>query len=158
MDGGDEAGWTQYNPRTGEHEIIRPDRFHRSDPDAVQKDSMACMGIRVHIWNRAKVRRLITHSLIGGGMHQRGYDALDLDFIKRGEAGGRLGPYKVLCCLSDKVAKYLLEFHASDYTGLGLPAIPDGSCSGDIHKMLKPHQVLLYGLSYFQQLIVYFIS
>ena len=157
MDAGDEAGWTQYNPRTGEHDILRPDRFHRSDRNAVKDDSTACMGIRVHIWNRAKVRRLITHSLIGGGTHQQGYDALDLDFIKQGEAGGRLGQYKVLSCLSDKVAKYLLEFHAGDYTELGLPAIPEDSSSGDIHKMLKSHQVLLYGLSYFQQLSIYFI-
>lgn len=145
MDDGNDAGWTQYNPRTGEHDIIRADRFHRSDPNAEKKDdSTACMGIRVHIWNRAKVRRFITHLLIGGGANQRGYDALDLDFIKQGEAGGRLGQYKVLSCLPDKVAKYLLEFHASDYTGLGLPAIPTGSSSGTIHKMLDCAQVLLY--------------
>ena len=101
------------------------------------------MGIRVNIWNRAKVSRLITRSLTGGGQHQRGYDALDLDFIKQGDAGGGLGSYAVLCNLPDKVAKYLLEFHPNDYKGLGLPAIPDGASSGDIHKMLDPDQVLL---------------
>lgn len=54
------------------------------------------MGIRVHIWDRAKVRRFITHSLTGGGSHQLGYDALDLDYIKQGNAGGQLGRYEVL--------------------------------------------------------------
>jgi hypothetical protein len=102
------------------------------------------MGIRVNIWNRAKVRRLITHSLAGGGDHQLGYDSLDLDFIKRGDAGGTLGRYEVLSSLSEKVAKYLLEFHAGDYTRLGLPAIPEGSSSGDIHKMLNANQVLIH--------------
>ena len=102
------------------------------------------MGIRVNIWNRAKVRRLITHSLAGGGDHQLGHDALDLDFIKRGDAGGTLGRYEILSALSEKAAKFLLEFHASDYTRLGLPAIPEGSSSGDIHKMLKGNQVIHY--------------
>ena len=154
MNDGNDAGWTQYNPRTGEHDIIRADRFHRSDPDAAKtNDSTECMGIRVHIWNRAKVRRFITHLLIGGGFHQRGYDALDLDFIKQGEAGGQLGQYKVLSCLPDKVAKYLLEFHAGDYTELRLPTIPKGSSSGAIHKMLSTAQVLLYWISYFQLMI-----
>lgn len=100
------------------------------------------------------MRRFITHSLTGGGSHQRGYDALDLDFIKQGNAGGQLGRYEVLSNLPDKVAKYLLEFHASDYTALGLPAIPAGSSSGAIHKMLNPAQVLLNGISYFQQITI----
>ena len=135
------APWTQHNRRTGQDPVLRADRFHRADEQ--EKASQACMGIRVNIWNRAKVSRLITRSLTGGGQHQRGYDALDLDFIKQGDAGGGLGSYAVLCNLPDKVAKYLLEFHPNDYKGLGLPAIPDGASSGDIHKMLDPDQVLL---------------
>lgn len=136
----EEAAWTRYNPRTGEHDIVRATRFHTPNPD--KAPSTACMGIRVNIWNRAKVRRLITHSLAGGGDHQLGHDALDLDYIKRGDAGGTLGCYAVLSSLSEKVAKYLLEFHDSDYTRLGLPEIPKGSSSGDIHKMLDPNEVI----------------
>jgi hypothetical protein len=64
-----------------------------------------------------------------------------VDFIKRGDAGGTLGHYEVLSALSEKVAKYLFEFNASDYTSLGLPAIPQGLSSGQIHKMLKPSRV-----------------
>ena len=140
------------------HDIVRPDRFHRFDVDAAKKnDSTECMGIRVHIWDRAKVLRFITHSLTGGGSHRRGYDALDLDFIKQGNAGGQLGQYEVLSNLPDKVAKYLLEFHASDYTGLGLPPIPAGASSGAIHKMLNTAQVLLNGISYFHSITISFI-
>jgi hypothetical protein len=145
VDDGDDAPWTQHNPRTGENPVLRADRFHRADPNEPTENASqgGCMGIRVNIWNRAKVRRLITHSLTGGETHQLGYDALDLDFIKHGDAGGGLGSYAVLSNLPDKVAKYLLEFYPNDYLGLGLPAIPAGASSGDIHKMLHADQVLL---------------
>ena len=96
MDDGDDAPWTQYNPRTGEHVVLRADRFHRADPNEKENSSQACMGIRANIWNRAKVRKLITHFLFGGGTYQLGYDALDLDFIKQGDARGTLGRYAVL--------------------------------------------------------------
>ena len=143
VDDGDDAPWTQYNPRIGEQVVLRADRFHRTDPNEKENSSQACMGIRANIWNRAKVRKLITHSLIGGGTHQLGYDALDLDFIKQGDAGGTLGRYAVLGNLPDKVARYLLEFHSRDYLGLGLPEIPESASSGDIHKMLDTDQVYL---------------
>ena len=141
MDDGDDAPWTHHDPRTGEHVVLRADRFHRPDPNEKENSSQACMGIRVNIWNRAKVRKVITHYLVSGGTHQLGYDALDLDFIKQGHAGGTLGRYAVLSNLPDKVAKYLLEFHSSDYVRLGLPAIPESASSGDIHKMLNTDQV-----------------
>jgi hypothetical protein len=147
VDDGDDIPWTQHDPRRkGEdrNRILRADRFHRADPNAPKENaSQECMGIRVNIWSRAKVRRLITRSFTGGGTHQLGYDALDLDCIKQGDAGGGLGSYAVLSNLPDKVAKYLLEFHHNNYRGLGLPAIPDGASSGDIHKMLNADQVLL---------------
>jgi hypothetical protein len=63
-------------------------------------------------------------SLVEGSL---GNDALNLDFIKQGDAGGTLGLYSVLSNLHNKVAKYLLEFHTSDYLGLGLPAIPEST-------------------------------
>jgi hypothetical protein len=147
VEDGDEAPWTQHNQRLAKDGILRADRFHRADPNAQKENaSQACMGIRVNIWNRAKVRRLITRSLTGGETHQLGYDALDLDFIKQGDAGGGLGSYAVLRNLPDKVAKYLLEFHHNDYLELGMPAIPVGASSRDIHKMLTPDQVLIYVL------------
>jgi hypothetical protein len=86
----------------------------------------------------------VTNSLTGGGNRLLGHDALDLDFIRRGDAGGMLGKYGVLSALSEKVAKYLLEFDAGDYMRRGLPSIPDGSSSGQIHTMLQTNQVLIH--------------
>jgi len=70
----------------------------------------------------------------------KGYDALDCTLISLGSAGHRLGQLSELCFLPDKVARFLFEFHASDYKGLGLPVIPSSASSGTIHKLLKtPH-------------------
>ena len=85
--------------------------------------------------------RFITHSLAGGGTHNRGYDALNCDLIARGDAGKGLGHYGALSYLPDKVARYLYEFHCADYVGLQLPAIPGYANSGTIHKLLKTHHV-----------------
>ena len=43
--------------------------------------------------------------------------------------------------LSDKVARFLFEFHAEDYQALQLPAIPSTASSGTIHKLLKTDHV-----------------
>ena len=84
--------------------------------------------------------RNIKHSLSGGGKGMRGYDALDCTLISQGSAGHRLGRMSELCFLSDKVARYLFEFHDQDYKDLGLPAKPSSASSGTIHKLLKtPH-------------------
>jgi hypothetical protein len=80
---------------------------------------------------------MITHSLSGGGKGMTGYNALDCAMISRESAGARLGRYTKLCFLLDKAARFLYEFHADDYKGLGLPAIPSSTSSGDIHKLLK---------------------
>ena len=71
----------------------------------------------------------------------RGYDALNCTLISQGSAGHRLGRMSELCFLSDKVARYLYEFHCADYDGLQLPAIPGYASSGTIHKLLKTHHV-----------------
>ena len=84
--------------------------------------------------------RNIKHSLSGGGKGMRGYDALDCTLISQGYAGHRLGRMSELCFWSDKVARYLFEFHDQDYKDLGLPAKPSSASSGTIHKLLKtPH-------------------
>ena len=77
----------------------------------------------------------------GGGPNRRGFDALDMDLIGRGFAGGRLEKYEELCYLPDKVTRFLFEFHAEDYRNLQLPAIPSTASSGTIHKILKSHDV-----------------
>jgi hypothetical protein len=85
--------------------------------------------------------RLVKHSMSGGGRNMRGFDALDMDFIGRGIAGGRLGRYDELRYLPDKVARFLFEFYAMDYKDLQLPAYPSTASSGTIHKLLKTHNV-----------------
>jgi hypothetical protein len=67
----------------------------------------------------------------------KGHDALDCAMISRGSAGARLGRYNELCFLPDKAAHFLYEFHADDYKGLRLPAMPGSASNGDIHKLLK---------------------
>ena len=84
---------------------------------------------------------MITHSLLGGGSIQRGFDALNMDLTGRGDAGRGLGRYDELRYLSDKVARFLFEFHAEDYQALQLPAIPSTASSGTIHKLLKTDHV-----------------
>jgi hypothetical protein len=79
--------------------------------------------------------RMITHSLSGGGKGMKGYDALDCAMISRGSAGARLGRYNELCFVPDKAGRFLYEFHADDYKGLRLPAIPSSASSGEIHKL-----------------------
>ena len=54
----------------------------------------------------------------------KGYDALECTLISRGYAGKHLGHLSELSFLADKVARFLFEFHADDYKGLGLPVIP----------------------------------
>jgi hypothetical protein len=80
-------------------------------------------GIRINIWNCAKVRRFITLSLAGGGSHNMCYHGLRLDMILHGNAG-ELGKYAVLSVLPDKIAHFLYEYHDTSYTFLGVPPIP----------------------------------
>ena len=66
----------------------------------------------------------------------KGYDALECTLISRGYAGKHLGNLTELSFLADKVARFLFEYHADDYKGLGLPVIPPSASSGTIHKIL----------------------
>ncbi len=54
----------------------------------------------------------------------KGYDALECTLISRGYAGKHLGHLSELSFLTDKVARFLFEFHADDYKSLGLPVMP----------------------------------
>jgi hypothetical protein len=56
VEDGDEPPWTQYSATSGRSVVLRADRFHRR---ALwnSKPKEECKGIKVNIWNRAKVRR-----------------------------------------------------------------------------------------------------
>jgi hypothetical protein len=50
----------------------------------------------------------------GGGRGMKGYDALEFTLISRGYAGKHLGHLSELSFFTDKVARFLFEFHADD--------------------------------------------
>ncbi len=59
-----------------------------------------------------------SYPLSGGGPNWLGFDALYMDLTGRGFASGRLERYEKLCYVAgsaDKVARFLIEFHAEDY-------------------------------------------
>jgi hypothetical protein len=143
IDDGDEVDdWDVTNPRTGERVPLRADRWYQSAPNQDPVTTSGDFaGIRINIWNRAKVRRFITHSLAGGGSHNLGFHALRWEMILHGNAG-EMGKYAVLSTLSDKIARYLYEFHHTSYGRLGLPAIPLDRSDVDVHGILRPDQVL----------------
>ena len=94
IDDGDEVDdWDVTNPRTGERVPLRADRWYQSAPNQDPiTTSGDFAGIRINIWNRAKVRRFITHSLAGGGSHNLGFHALRWEMILHGNAGLPLVP------------------------------------------------------------------
>ena len=53
-----------------------------------------------------------------------------------------LGIYKELAVLSDKIARYLYEYHSESYPSLGLPPLPVDSSDVNVHGVLQPQQVL----------------
>ena len=72
-DGEETDDWEVTEHRTGESVPLRADRWFQKDPSADPALSSGdYSGIRINIWNRAKVRRFITHFLAGGGTHNRG--------------------------------------------------------------------------------------
>ena len=144
IDDGDETDdWEVKDYRTGQIVPLRADRWFQKDPSAdPMMTSGDFSGIRINIWNRAKVRRFITHFLAGGGTHNRGYHALRWEMILHGNAG-EMGKYAVLSVLPDKIARFLYEYHDTSYTSLGLPPIPLDRSGISIHSILRPDQVNL---------------
>ncbi len=52
----DEPPWTQHISRSGQTIVLRADRFHRCNIQN-PKPKEEFRGIKVNIWNRAKIRR-----------------------------------------------------------------------------------------------------
>ena len=121
------------------------DRWYQSaptqDPIATSGD-FAGIRINTGIWNRAKVRCFISHSLAESGSHKLRYHALKWEMILHGNAG-EMGKYPDLCTstLPDKIARFLYEFHDTPYTSLGLPAIPLDRSNTSVYGILRPDQV-----------------
>jgi len=130
--------WTTHDARTGEALPLRADRWYRTPPEE-EIDGIDCSGIRCQIWERARVRSLMTHRLSGGGTHNFGYDAFPWEMIVHGNCG-EYGRYAELAVLPDKLARYLFEFESESYTGLNLPYIPQNASSGTIHGLMNCQQ------------------
>lgn len=132
---------------------MRADRWHRNAPEE-EIDGPDCSGIRCQIWERARVRSLMTHRLSGGGSHNLGYDAVPWEMIVHGNCG-EYGRYSELAVLPDKVARYLFEFFPDSYTSLGLPDIPRDASSGEIHGLMNAQQALMHILHILQILCIF---
>ena len=140
-DGFEIDDWHVTDFQTGASVPLRADCWYQDAPDSDPiLTSGDFAGIRINIWNRAKVRRLLTHSLAGGGTHNRGYHAFRWEMILHGNAG-EFGKYAVLPVLPDKIARFLYEYHDTSYTSLGLPPIPLDRSNISVHGILQPQQV-----------------
>ena len=98
---------------------------------------------RINMWTQAKERRFLRHRLCSciKDVQPQGYAALES--ILHGNAG-KLGDYKELAVLPDKIARYLYEYHADSYASHGLPPLPVDRSDTNVHGILKPPQVLFY--------------
>jgi hypothetical protein len=69
--------WDFTDHMKGKRVPLRADSWYQKDPTSDPIISSGNFsGIQINIWNRAKVRRFITHSLTGGGRHSMGCRAL----------------------------------------------------------------------------------
>ena len=97
------------------------------------------------MWTRAKERRFLEHRLCSRIIDDQpqGYAALDWESILHGNAG-KLGDYKELAVLQDKISRYLNGYHADSYASHSLPPLPVDRSNTIVHGILKPPQVLFY--------------
>ncbi len=141
-DGCDVDNWHVEDYRTGSSISLRADRwYYRQAPVSDTKSNSGDFaGIRINIWNRARVRRFLIHNLAGGGSHNLGYHAFIWETILHGNAG-EFGKYIILKYLPDKIARFLYECHDSNYLLLDLPPLELDRSETKVHDVLKPYQV-----------------
>ena len=70
---------------------------------------------------------------------------VDWESILHGNTG-KLGDYKELAVLPDKIAFYLYEFHADLYASHSLSPFPVDRSNTNVHGILKPQQVFFWVL------------
>ena len=134
-----EDDWFVLDKRLGQKVPVRADRWYQSDPSESMQEKVR-PDIRCNIWERAKVRRDMTHSLSSGSSHNIGYDAFQWESILHGDAG-YFGKYSVLQVLPDKIGRFLFEYHSELYNSLNLPDLPADRSSVDVHRLLSPREV-----------------
>jgi hypothetical protein len=138
-DGNEVDDWHVMEHTTRTEVPLRADRWFQQSDEVLSSGDFA--GIRINIWNRAKIRRfLVHHSLSGGGSHNLGYHALQWELILHGNAG-EFWKYAVLKTLPDKIARFLYEYQDSDYVSVGLPPLDIDRSDIDVHCILEQYQV-----------------
>jgi len=134
--------WFTRSARAGENVPLRADRWFQSPPEndtSIGKVGTTHSDIRCNIWERAKVRKNITHRLSSGSQRNIGYYAWHE--ILHGDVC-LLGTYTFSQTLPDKIARFLFEFHGKECRTLSLPNLPDDRGHIiDVHRILDIYQV-----------------
>jgi hypothetical protein len=115
---------------------LRADRWFQVPEESIKG---TCEDISCTIWERAKIRRNITHRLAGGGHQNKGYFSVRWDVIGQGRVDP-FGMYAVTSVLPEKIAKFLFEFHGDKFQNIGLPILPPDRSDLDVHGMLTASQ------------------
>ena len=122
----------------GQRIPLRADRWFQDVP--VKYDIKGtCEDISCNIWERAKIRRNITHRLSGGGARNTGYFSVRWDVILQGRVDP-FGMYSVTRVLPEKIARFLFEVHSDKFQNIGIPPLPSDRSDVNVHGMLKAPQ------------------
>ena len=132
--------WAQkrrQGPGPSQRVPLRADRWFQDGPEEQVKGT--CEDITCNFWERAKIRRNITHSLAGGGTHNLGYRSVRWEAILQGQVDP-LGKYSVARYLPEKIARFLFEFHGDMFKTMGIRELPPDRSDVNVHGMLKAPQ------------------
>ena len=103
--------WTTKSKQSGQWAPLRADRWYSTSANAASDSDSDhdCVGILCGFWHRAKIRRMLAHSLAGGdeGGGSEGYVAVYWESILQGD-NREYGQYRVLSVLLDKVARHFM--------------------------------------------------
>ena len=122
---------------------LRADRWFKAAGPSLESTQSTCEDISCNIWERARIRRNITHRLASGGHHSTGYHSVRWDVILQGRVDP-FGMYAVTRILPEKIAKFLFEFHGDMFQDFGLPQLPPDRSDLNVHGMLSAPQANAY--------------
>ena len=140
----EDDSWFTKTAREGEDIPLRADRwFQSADVDGGSHSGCgrpACEVISCTIWERAKIRRNMTHRLASGARRDVGYHSFLWYEVLHNEVGA-YGMYSFALILPAKIARFLFEYHCKEFRTLGIPDLPEDRSRLDVHRMLNILQV-----------------
>ncbi len=89
----------------------------------MEKVKGTCEDITCNIWERARIRRNITHNLAGGSTHSLENRSVKWEAILHSQVDP-LGNHSVAKYLPDTIARFLFEFHGDMFQTMGLDELP----------------------------------